>query len=98
MMNGRPKYAQWNYGPQAWIMSYLSIENRDKTAISDWMKFTLSGQYFEESRNTRKFKAPVGRVQREQVYINQINFDASKKISNQEYGPVRSRIYRKQPN
>ncbi|MDC1028801.1 TonB-dependent receptor [Schleiferiaceae bacterium] len=82
MMNGRPKYAQWNYGPQAWIMSYLSIENRDKTAISDWMKFTLSGQYFEESRKTRKFKAPVGRVQREQVYINQINFDASKKISN----------------
>jgi hemoglobin/transferrin/lactoferrin receptor protein len=25
MMNGRPKYAQWKYGPQAWIMSYLSI-------------------------------------------------------------------------
>ena len=81
MMNGSPKYAQWNYGPQAWIMSYISIENRDITAISDWMKFTLSGQYFEESRNIRKFKAPSGKVQREQVYINQVNFDASKKIS-----------------
>ncbi len=81
MMNGSPKYAQWNYGPQAWIMSYISIENRDITAISDWMKFTLSGQYFEESRNIRKFKAPSGKVQREQVYINQVNFDASKKIT-----------------
>jgi hemoglobin/transferrin/lactoferrin receptor protein len=79
--NNMPKYAKWNYGPQTWTMGYLSIENRSEAKAFDWIKATASVQYFEESRDVRKFKYLVGRVQREQVYIGQLNIDASKKLA-----------------
>ncbi len=81
-MNGdMPKYAKWNYGPQIWSLGYMALENRTSTRYSDWLKVTVAGQYYEESRDVRKLKNLEGKVQREQVYIGQFNIDASKKLS-----------------
>ena len=80
-MNGdMPKYAKWNYGPQIWTLGYVALENRTTTRFSDWIKVTVAGQYYEESRDVRKLKNLEGKIQREQVYIGQFNVDASKKL------------------
>ncbi len=79
--NGLPKYSVWEYGPQFWLMSFASFENRSITKLSDWYKITLSGQLYGESRNVRKYNNVIGRIQTERVNIGQLSFDASKKIS-----------------
>ena len=76
-----PKYAMWEYGPQTWLMSFASFENRSSTAVSDWFKITLSGQLFEESRNVRKYNNMIARTQTERVNIGQLSLDASKKVN-----------------
>lgn len=80
-LNGRPKYAVWNYGPQFWAMSFLAFENRSKTKYTDWFKITASTQGFQESRIVRKYKNMIGRDQTEQMKIAQLNMDASKELS-----------------
>src|SRR6056300_305082 len=80
MKGDMPKYAKWNYGPQIWSLGYIALENRTTTRFSDWIKITVAGQYYEESRDVRKLKNLEGKVQREQVYIGQFNVDASKKL------------------
>ena len=80
MNRDMPKYAKWNYGPQIWSLAYIALENRTTTRLSDWVKITASGQYYEESRDVRKLKNLEGKVQREQVYIGQLNLDARKKL------------------
>ena len=80
MKGDMPKYAKWNYGPQIWSLGYIALENRTTTRFSDWIKITVAGQYYEESRDVRKLKNLEGKVQREQVYIGQFNVDTSKKL------------------
>ena len=80
MKGDMPKYAKWNYGPQIWSLGYIALENRTNTRFSDWIKVTVAGQYYEESRDVRKLKNLESKVQREQVYIGQFNLEASKKL------------------
>ena len=76
--NGDFKYAKWAYGPQHWGLSYITYEDRTKRKLFDWSRITVSGQYWQESRDTRKFNSMVGRIQEEKVYIGQLNADFSK--------------------
>jgi hypothetical protein len=65
-------------------------------ALSDWIKITVAGQYYEESRDVSKLKNLEGKVQREQVYIGQFNLDASKKLGMHEPNSSMGRIHPKQ--
>lgn len=80
-LNGLPRYAVWNYGPQLWAMSFLAFENRSKTKYTDWIKINASTQGFQESRIVRKYKNMIGRIQTEQMKIAQLNIDASKELT-----------------
>lgn len=53
--NSGLKFASWYYGPQIWMMNSLGFGSRKNTPIYDQMKLKIAHQYFEESRNDRRF-------------------------------------------
>lgn len=82
MRNGLPRYAKWNYGPQYWSMATAAYEDRKSRAIYDRIKWASAVQYYQESRDIRRFRSPISRLQTEQVYMGQLNVDATKRIGN----------------
>lgn len=51
--NGKPKFAQWYYGPQQRIMTSYSFKSHD-WAAADEFSFILAYQNLKESRHNRK--------------------------------------------
>ena len=76
--NGAPRYAYWNYGPQMWSMATIAYEDRKSTAFYDRIKWAGALQGYQESRDVRRFRNPVGRLQTERVRMAQGNIDATK--------------------
>lgn len=78
MRNNLPRYAQWDYGPQIWVMNNLSVDHSKQTAVFDEFSIKLAHQYFEESRISRNFNDDIQNNQREQVNAYSVNFDFKK--------------------
>jgi hemoglobin/transferrin/lactoferrin receptor protein len=78
MRNGLPRYAEWNYGPQKWMMNSLIINHKEGTAIYDQMTVRLAQQRFEESRIDRALNGDERNVQREKVNAFSLNLDMIK--------------------
>ncbi|MCB0473914.1 MAG: TonB-dependent receptor plug domain-containing protein, partial [Flavobacteriaceae bacterium] len=79
--NDLPRYAEWNYGPQVWMMNNLSmIYNRDRI-LFDQMAVRLAQQYFEESRIDRSLNNTNRNTQTENVDAYSINFDLTKTLN-----------------
>ena len=51
--NGTIRYAEWNYGPQKWMMNNLNITHSGNNPVYDQMSLRLAQQSFEESRIDR---------------------------------------------
>lgn len=81
MRNGKPRYAEWNYGPQKWIMNHLCVEHSTGTLAYDSMRVNLALQRFEESRISRNLGNPVRETQAEKVDAWSINIDFIKNLS-----------------
>ncbi len=81
--NGEPRYAEWNYGPQLWMMNNLDISNRTETVIYSQMNIRLAHQLFEESRISRGFNDAVRSIREEKVHAYSINIDFKKNIGTQ---------------
>ncbi|WP_188463500.1 TonB-dependent receptor domain-containing protein [Marivirga lumbricoides] len=75
MRNGMPRYAEWNYGPQKWVMNNLSITHSDNNPAFDQMTIRLAQQSFEESRISRNFNAEMRETRTEEVEAYSINVD-----------------------
>lgn len=75
LRNGLPRYAEWNYGPQKWIMNHLLVEHRGQNALYDTMRVNVALQRFEESRISRDFGKPMREVQSEKVDAWSANVD-----------------------
>ncbi|MDG1767154.1 MAG: TonB-dependent receptor [Flavobacteriales bacterium] len=73
--NGLPRHAEWNYGPQVWMMNHLQIEHSGNNAFYDQMNISLAYQNFEESRIDRAFQGDVRSTQTEQVAASSINLN-----------------------
>lgn len=79
--NGGPRYGQWSYGPQKWMMNNLKVTHSRSTAIYDQINLRLAHQFFEESRISRDFNA-VNRERRiEKVDAWSANLDFVKSTS-----------------
>ncbi len=78
--DGLPKYAEWNYGPQIWMMNLLSINHQKKTKIYDNISIKGAYQHFEESRNDRNFNDSIRRKTKEKVEAYSFNADFKKDI------------------
>ena len=82
MKNGAPRYGQWDYGPQKWMMNLFSINHLKKTAFYDQMSIRLAQQSFEESRISRDLNSVNREVRIEEVNAYSANIDFSKRLGN----------------
>ncbi|MBL4586296.1 MAG: TonB-dependent receptor plug domain-containing protein, partial [Flavobacteriales bacterium] len=81
--NNIPRYTEWNYGPQLWMMNNLEISNKSETTIYSQMNIRLAHQQFEESRISRVFKDPIRAIREEKVQAYSLNIDFKKNIGKQ---------------
>lgn len=74
-----PKFAEWYYGPQKWLMTAYDFQYTKKTALSDFVRIIANYQNIEESRHSRRFNNKNKKSQIEQVNVYGFNLDAVKK-------------------
>jgi hemoglobin/transferrin/lactoferrin receptor protein len=78
--NGLPRYGEWNYGPQKWMMNNLSVTHNGNNKVYDQMTIRVAHQYFEESRYDRDINKPVRHIRIEKVDAFSLNVDLNKSI------------------
>lgn len=81
MRNGKPRYAEWNYGPQEWTMNHLCVEHKGENAVYDSLRINLAMQLFKESRISRNLNDPLREVQTEDLDAWSANMDFSKNLT-----------------
>lgn len=79
--NGTARYAEWNYGPQIWMMNNLSLGYDGSNTVFDQMNLRLAHQWFEESRIDRSLNKADRSINEEQVSAYSINADFIKASS-----------------
>jgi hemoglobin/transferrin/lactoferrin receptor protein len=75
---GFPRYAQWDYGPQLWMLNVLDILHSNETVIYSQINIRLAHQLFEESRISRNFQDDTRTTQSEMVHAYSLNLDFRK--------------------
>ncbi len=79
--NALPRYAEWSYGPQKWMMNMLNIAYKNKNSLFDEFSLRLSQQSFEESRIDRSLNNINRRTRIEEVEAYSLNLDFVKQIN-----------------
>ena len=83
-------YAEWNYGPQDWLLANLQMTKlSSRSNLHDKVKVSVAYQNFKESRINRKFNEDIRNIREENVEALSLNFDFDKtisKTSNISYG------------
>lgn len=75
-----PRYAEWYYGPQQWVMASYKMQLFDQQ-VYDRLNIQLSYQYIDESRHDRKFQNSFIRNQLEKVNVASLNVDGFKELN-----------------
>lgn len=78
--SGKPRYGEWDYGPQIWMMNNLNITHFRHTKLYDQMTVRLAHQFFEESRISRDINKPMREIRTEKVNAFSTNIDFNKVI------------------
>ena len=78
---GLPRYGEWNYGPQKWIMNNLNVTHHSKSIVFDEMSIRIAHQFFEESRLSRNINNPNRENRTEKVNAYSFNADFTKRTS-----------------
>lgn len=73
-------YAEWNYGPQKWLLSYMSANWDLDKFWADRAVLTAGYQKVEESRMTRDFGDTLRTTRRENLNLLTYNLDLDKKF------------------
>ncbi len=73
--NGLPRYGEWYYGPQKWMMNNLSLSLNKSSLMFDQVSFRVAQQYFEESRISRDINKPNREIRTEKVDAYSLNID-----------------------
>jgi len=79
--NGLPRYGEWNYGPQKWMMNSLTVNYLNGNNIFDEMVLRTAWQKFEESRISRNINSVNRETRIENVDAYSLNFDFMKQIN-----------------
>jgi len=85
--NDLPRYAEWNYGPQKWMMNNLSIAHNAGHALFEQMTVRLAQQSFEESRIDRSLNSNErhNRIEEVEAYSANLDFVKSTGTKNTLY-------------
>ena len=78
---GLPRYGEFYYGPQKWIMNNLNVTHQSKSKLFDELSLRLAHQFFEESRISRNINNPNREVRTEKVSAYSFNTDFTKSTS-----------------
>jgi len=73
--NGTARYAEWNYGPQKWMMNNLNITHDGNNAFYEQMSIRIAYQSFEESRIDRSLNDNERSTATEEVEAYSANLD-----------------------
>lgn len=73
-----PRYAEWYYHPQQWIMNSLEMNFKGRTKIYDQAGYTFAYQNVKEGRNDRGYRDDWLRKRVENVNIFSLNADYDK--------------------
>lgn len=79
--NGGPRYGEWSYGPQKWLMNQLSVNHTANAGLFDEMTLRLAQQQFEESRRSRNLNSNDREVRIEEVDAYSVNLDLVKRLN-----------------
>ncbi len=80
LRNGLPRYGDWYYGPQKWMMNHLEMKYSSPTKLFDDVKLNVAYQTFEESRHSRNLNDDIREDRYEEVDAASINLDYIKNI------------------
>ena len=78
---GLPRYGEFYYGPQKWIMNNLNVSHQSKTKLYDEISLRVAHQFFEESRVSRNINNPNREIRTEKVNAYSFNADFTKATS-----------------
>jgi len=78
---GLPRYGEFYYGPQKWIMNNLSVSHLSNSKIYDELSIRVAHQFFEESRISRNINNANREIRTEIVNAYSVNADFTKKTS-----------------
>ncbi|MEZ4947033.1 MAG: TonB-dependent receptor [Cyclobacteriaceae bacterium] len=76
--SGTARYAEWDYGPQSWLMNNLNITHSGNNAAYDKVTLRLAQQSLEESRIDRSLNSVNRSTAVEQVAAYSANLDFTK--------------------
>jgi len=76
-----PQFAEWNYGPQRWVMNNLRVNYSSKSFLFDEASLLMAHQKFEESRIVRRFGREDRITRVENVNAYSLNLDFIKSIN-----------------
>lgn len=79
--DGLPRYGEFNYGPQKWIMNNFMISHKKATTLYDAIEIRLAHQFFEESRISRSINKSKRQTRIEKVNAYSFNADFTKAIN-----------------
>lgn len=77
-----PRFAEWYYGPQFWLMNRFFLKHHKEHLLYDFLKFNAAYQVFKESRIDRRLYNPTRRVREERVDAYSLNLDLEKRMNN----------------
>lgn len=80
MRNSLPRYAEWYYGPQKWMMNHLEAKLSFDNALFEDLKINLAYQNFEESRHSRNLYSETREDRFEKVGAASANLDFIKHL------------------
>ncbi len=78
--NSAPRYGEWSYGPQQWMMNLLTIEQTQAGFLYDELALRIAHQTFRESRISRNFNAIEREIREEEVTAFSANLDFKKTL------------------
>lgn len=78
---GKPKYAEWYYGPQQRLLTALQINWKANNKVFDELNAVAAFQNVLEDRINRKFEKLEKRFQKEKINVLSLNVDLLKRIT-----------------
>ena len=82
---GFPRYGQWDYGPQKWLMNNFFLDYENNGSYFDEATLRLAWQRFNESRISRDFNSVDKQIREEKVDAYSLNVDFRKKYESIEF-------------
>ncbi|MEY2836375.1 MAG: hypothetical protein RLZZ557_2037 [Bacteroidota bacterium] len=76
--NGKPRFAEWSYGPMLWRMHAITAVHNRKNALYDESRWIAAYQNYAESRIDRTRATLLRTIQSEAVDALSFNWDAQK--------------------